>query len=257
MVAKKARSHGLLMVAAGVAIVVLSATGWWWFTSHRYKRLSDKDKLVLADVENTTGDAVFDGTIRQALAVQLEQSPFLSLISDATVRETLRLMNQPPDARLIPDVAQQVCIRTGSAAVLNGSIAKLGNQYVLGLKVTDCRSGDSLVQEQVTAEGKEEVLKAVARAASIVRKKLGESVGTVQKFNTPLEQVTTPSLDALHAYSLGRTTLIDREDPPRRYPALPARHSSGSQLCDGVCLTRSGIRGIFPGSKRFELPQGL
>jgi tetratricopeptide (TPR) repeat protein len=121
-------------------------------------------------------------------------------------------MNQPPDARLTPDIAQQLCIRTGSAAVLNGSIAKLGKQYVLGLKATNCATGDSLVQEQVTAERKEEVLNALAQAASHLRARLGESVGTVQKYNTPLEQVTTPSLQALHAYSLGRTTLIDKED---------------------------------------------
>ena len=213
-VERTARFSGWLIIAAVATGVILGASARWWVISHRETRLTDKDTLVLADFENTTGDGVFDGTIRQALAVQLEQSPFLSLVSDATVKETLRLMNQRPDARLTPDVAQQLCIRTGSAAVLNGSIAKLGNQYVLGLKVTNCRTGDSLVQEQVTAEGKEEVLKALAQAASSVRKKLGESVGTVKKFNTPLEQVTTPSLEALHAYSLGRTTLIDRQDHP-------------------------------------------
>ncbi len=210
----KAKSRWWLVAAGGAMAAVLGASAWWWFTSHHERTLTDKDTLVLADFENTTGDGVFDGTIRQALAVQLEQSPFLSLVSDATVKETLRLMNQPADARLTPDIAQQVCIRTGSAAVLNGSIAKLGNQYVLGLKVTNCKTGDSLVQEQVTAERKEQVLKTLAQAASSVRKKLGESVGTVEKYNTPLEQVTTPSLEALHAYSLGRITLIDREDSP-------------------------------------------
>lgn len=210
----KARSRWPLVVAAAVTAGALTASGWWWIRSHREQRLTDKDTLVLADFENTTGDAVFDGTIRQALAVQLEQSPFLSLVSDATVKQTLRLMDQPADARLTPEIAQQLCIRTGSAAVLNGSIAKLGNQYVLGMRVTNCRTGDSLVQEQVTAEGKEEVLRALAQAASNVRKRLGESVGTVQKYNPPLEQVTTSSLEALHAYSLGRITLIDREDPP-------------------------------------------
>ena len=214
-VEKKAHFSWLPMIAAGVTVAALAGSAWWWWaTSHREKMLTDKDKLVLADFENTTGDAVFDGTIRQALAVQLEQSPFLSLVSDATMRQTLQLMNQPPDARLTPDVAQQLCVRTGSAAVLNGSIAKLGNQYVLGLRVTICRTGDSLIDEQVTADGKEEVLKALAQAASFVRKRLGESAGTVQKYNMPLEQVTTPSLEALHAYTLGRTTLIDRSDHP-------------------------------------------
>ena len=211
-VGKKAQFTWLPIVALGAIAVVLSASAWWWLHSRKAKMLTDKDTVVLADFENTTGDAVFDGTIRQGLAVELEQSPFLSLVSDATVKQTLRLMNQRPDARLTPDIAQQLCIRTGSTAVLNGSIAKLGNQYVLGLKATNCATGDSLVEEQVTAERKEEVLNALAQAASHLRTRLGESVGTVQKYNTPLEQVTTPSLQALHAYSLGRTSLIDKED---------------------------------------------
>jgi eukaryotic-like serine/threonine-protein kinase len=202
----------LQFVAIAVIAFVFAASIWWLIHSRKPKMLTDKDTLVLADFENTTGDSVFDGTIRQGLAVQLEQSPFLSLISDAAVKQTLRLMNQPADARLTADIAQQVCIRTGSAALLNGSIAKLGNQYVLGLKATNCTTGDSLVEEQVTSERKEEVLDALAQAASRLRARLGESVGTIQKYNTPLEQVTTPSLQALHVYSLGRTTLIDKED---------------------------------------------
>jgi eukaryotic-like serine/threonine-protein kinase len=211
-VGKKTQFKWLQIVAIGVIAVVLAASVWRWLPSRKSKMLTDKDTVVLADFENTTGDAVFDGTIRQGLAVQLEQSPFLRLLSDATVRQTLRLMSQPQDARLTPDIAQQLCMRTGSAAVLDGSIAKLGNQFVLGLKAINCRNGESLVEEQVTAEGKEAVLKALAQAASRLRTRLGESVGTVQKYNAPLEQVTTPSLEALHAYSLGRTTLIDKED---------------------------------------------
>ena len=208
-----AASRWRVAISAGVAVIAIAAAGWWALAAHKSRRmLTDKDKVVLADFENTTGDPVFDGTMRQGLAVQLEQSPFLSLVSDATVKQTLRLMNQPTDARLTPDIAQQICIRTGSAGVLNGSIAKLGNEYVLGLKATSCTTGDSLVQEQVTAQRKEDVLSALAEAASHLRTKLGESVGTLQKYNTALDQVTTPSLQALHAYSLGRTTLIDKED---------------------------------------------
>ena len=208
---KPARFTWLPAIAIGALALV--ALGWWAHTAGKSRRmLTEKDTVVLADFENTTGDAVFDGTMRQGLAVQLEQSPFLNLVSDPTVKQTLRLMNQPPDARLTPDIAQQLCIRTGSTAVLNGSIAKLGNQYVLGLKATNCSTGDTLVQEQVTAEKKEEVLNALAQAASHLRTRLGESVGTVQKYNMPLDLVTTPSLQALHAYSLGRTTLIEKED---------------------------------------------
>ncbi len=209
----KQRFKWLPTAATGVIGIAVAASVWW-VISHRPKepnKLTDQDTVVLADFENTTGDPVFDGTIRQGLAAQLGQSPFLRLVSDATVRQTLRLMSQLPDARLTPEIAQQLCMRTASTAVLDGSIAKLGNQYVLGLRAINCRTGDLLVQEQVTADGKEEVLKALAQAASQLRTKLGESVGTVQRFNTPLDQVTTPSIEALHAYSLGRT-LIYRED---------------------------------------------
>jgi tetratricopeptide (TPR) repeat protein len=185
--------------------------GRWLLSSRKADALTDKDTIVLADFTNATGDPVFDGTLRQGLSVQLEQSPFLSLISDERARQTLRLMGQSPDARLTPDLARQVCERTGSAALLGGSIASLGTQYVVGLKAVSCRNGDSLAEEQITADGKEHVLKALADAATRVRTKLGESLNTVEKFNTPLEQVTTPSLEALQAYSAGRR-MIDKQD---------------------------------------------
>ena len=198
-----------VIVPASVAVVALTVGSYFYL--HRTPKLTDKDTIVVADFTNTTGDAVFDGTLRQGLSVQLEQSPFLSLISEERVQQTLRLMGQPPDARLTPDIARQLCQRTGSAALLDGSIANLGSQYVLGLKAVNCRSGDSLVEEQITAGSKEQVLKALAEATTRLRTKLGESLGTLEKFNTPVEQVTTPSLEALHAYSLGRN-LIDKED---------------------------------------------
>jgi eukaryotic-like serine/threonine-protein kinase len=196
-------------LSVALAVVVLAAGGYFYL--HRTPKLTDKDTIFLADFTNTTGDPVFDGTLRQGLSVQLEQSPFLSLVSEERIQQTLRLMGQPPDARLTPDIARQLCQRTGSAAVLDSSIANLGSQYVLGLKAVNCRSGDSLAEEQVTADGKEQVLKALAEATTRLRTKLGESLGTVEKFNTPVEQVTTPSLEALQAYSLGRT-MMDKED---------------------------------------------
>ena len=198
-------------VTAAILLVIGLAVGGWLFFSRKTHALTDKDTIVLADFSNATGDPVFDGTLRQGLAVQLEQSPFLSLISEERGQQTLRLMGQPADARLTPDIARQLCQRTGSAAVLDGSIANLGSQYVLGLKAVNCRSGDSLAEEQVTADGKEQVLKALAEATTRLRAKLGESLSTVEKFNTPVEQVTTPSLQALQAYSLGRT-MLDKED---------------------------------------------
>jgi len=199
-------------VAAGMSALVAAGAFAWWFYSRKPHMLTDKDTVVLADLTNTTGDPVFDGTLRQGLAVQLEQSPFLSLISDERIQQTLRLMGQPPDARLTPEIARQLCQRTDSAAVLDGSIAKLGNQYVLGIKAVDCGGGDVLAEEQATADSKELVLKTLADTSSKLRWRLGESLGTVKKYNTPVEQVTTPSLEALQAYSLGRTTMIDKED---------------------------------------------
>jgi tetratricopeptide (TPR) repeat protein len=174
------------------------------FYFHRTPKITNKDTIVLGDFTNTTGDTVFDGTLRQGLAVQLEQSPFLSLISDQRLQQTLRLMGQPADARLTPEIARELCQRTQSAAVLDGSIASLGSQYVLGLKAVNCRTGDALAEEQATADGKERVLKALSDAAAKLRAKLGETLNTVQKFDTPLEQATTPSLEALQAYTLGR-----------------------------------------------------
>src|SRR5579863_5221473 len=189
-------------ILAGALLATL-AGGLYW-RSRQPPRLTDRDTIVLADFTNTTGDAVFDGTLRQGLAVQLEQSPFLSLVSDQRIQQTLRLMGQPADAQLRPVIARDLCQRTQSAAVLEGSIANLGSQYVLGLSAVSCRTGDTLAEEQATADGKERVIKALGDASSRLRAKLGESLSTVQKFDTPLEQATTPSLEALQAYSLGR-----------------------------------------------------
>ncbi len=191
----------VLAPAAMAVLAALAAGGYFYF--HRTPKLTDKDTIVLADFTNKTGDSVFDDTLRQGLQVQLEQSPFLNLISQDRIQQTLRLMGQPPDARLTPPIAREICQRTESAGVLNGSIASLGSQYVLGIQAVNCRTGDSLAEEQATAEGKEQVLKAVGDAAAKLRNKLGESLSTLQKFDTPLEQATTPSLEALQAYSRG------------------------------------------------------
>ena len=171
-------------------------------SSRRAATLTDKDTIVLADFTNTTGDPVFDDTLRQGLAVQLQQSPFLSLISDERIRRTLLLMNQSADARLTPEIAQGVCVRTGSAAVLEGLIAALGSQYVLGLRATNCTSGDILAEEQAQAARKENVLSTLSQMATRFRTRVGESLATIERYSTPLE-ATTPSLEALQAYSAG------------------------------------------------------
>ena len=162
---------------------------------------------MLAEFTNTTGDPVFDDTLRQGLAVQLQQSPFLSLISDERIRRTLPLMNQPADARLTPDVARVVCVRMGGAAVLQGSIAALGSQYVLGLHATNCATGDILADEQAQASRKEDVLSTLSQMATRFRTRVGESLATVERYSTPLE-ATTPSLEALQAYSAGMKAAI-------------------------------------------------
>ncbi len=189
---------------AAIAIVLIA--GSLYYRSHSPKALTDKDTVVLADFANSTGDPVFDGTLRQGLAAQLEQSPFLSLVSDERIAQTLTLMNQPKQARLTPELARDVCQRTASAAAIQGSISSLGSQYVLGLKAVNCRTGDLLSEEQVTANGKERVLEALGTASTKLRARLGESLASVQKYDVPPDSVTTSSLEALQAYTLGNRT---------------------------------------------------
>jgi tetratricopeptide (TPR) repeat protein len=201
--AKLARATKLWKIAAAALIMILLAAGGLYYYSRQSKALTDKDTIILADFTNTTGDPVFDGTLRQGLASQLAQSPFLNLVSDARIAQILVLMSQPKDARLMPELARAVGQRSGSAASIEGSISALGNQYVLGLKAVSCRTGDLLAQEQVTASGKEQVLQALGEAANKLRRKIGESLASVQTHDALPEDVTTPSLDALQAYALG------------------------------------------------------
>jgi eukaryotic-like serine/threonine-protein kinase len=181
-----------------------------YFYFHRTPKLTDKDTIVLADFTNTTGDPVFDGTLRQGLAVQLEQSPFLSLVAEQQIQQTLQMMGQKRDAKLTPEIARELCQRTGSAAVLDGSIAQIGTQYLLTLKAGNCANGVSLASTEAQASDKNHVLDALGQTASQIRNKLGESLSTVQQFDTPPELATTPSLEALQAYSLGRRSLEGR-----------------------------------------------
>ncbi|MGC1254744.1 MAG: protein kinase family protein, partial [Candidatus Acidiferrales bacterium] len=192
------------MVTGATILVIGLAVGGWLFFSRKAHALTDKDTIVIADFTNTTGDAVFDGTLRQGLSVQLEQSPFLSIVPDQQIQQTLKMMDQKPDVKLTPEVARELCQRTGSAAVLNGSITQIGTQFLLTLKAVNCVSGESLASTEAQASDKNHVLDALGKSASEIRNKLGESLSTVQKFDTPLEQATTSSLDALQAYSLGR-----------------------------------------------------
>jgi serine/threonine protein kinase/Flp pilus assembly protein TadD len=203
----------ILVPAALVVIAAAIGGGLYLRSRQTTTRLTEKDRVVLAEFTNTTGDSVFDGTLRQGLSSQLEQSPFLSLLSDQGVAQTLALMAQPKDARLTRELAREVCQRNASAATIEGSISSLGSQYVVGLKAVNCRMGDVLADEQTTANGKEQVLKALGEAATKIREKLGESLASVQKYDAPAENVTTQSLEALQAYSLGYQAQMVKGNP--------------------------------------------
>jgi eukaryotic-like serine/threonine-protein kinase len=196
----------LLMSAGALVAIALIGSGLYW-RAHKSKPLTEKDTIVLADFANSTGDAVFDDTLKTALSVALNQSPFLNVLPDNKIAATLQLMARAANTALTPEVARELCQRAGSKAYIAGSIGNLGTEYVLGLKAVSCQSGDVLVEEQVTAPAKEKVLDAVGEGASKLRGALGESLATVQKFDVPLEQATTSSLEALKEYGLGRKSL--------------------------------------------------
>jgi DNA-binding winged helix-turn-helix (wHTH) protein len=192
-------------IGVTVAVAVLAAgiaVGLLW-RARQGPHLSEKDTIVLGDFANSTGDAVFDGTLREGLSVQLYQSPFLGLVSEEGIQKTLRLMERPANTRLTPEITREVCQRTSSAAALDGSIALIGTRYTLILKAANCVNGDLLASTEAQANDKSHVLDALGKAASEMRRKLGESLSTVQKYDTPLEQATTPSLEALQAYNFG------------------------------------------------------
>ncbi len=203
--AATAKTHAVQWpILAGVAVVaVVLGIGAWLYFARKAQALTERDTIVLSDFTNTTNDAIFDDTLKTALNVSLRQSPFLNVLSDSEVAKTLQQMTRPTGTKLTPELARELCQRAGSKAYLAGTISSLGSQYVLGLKAVNCRSGDTLAEEQVTAASKEKVLDALGQAATRLRGKLGESLATVQKLDVPLREATTSSLEALKAYSLG------------------------------------------------------
>jgi len=197
------KRHKMGAAIAALVILIAGAAAFYFLYFRDRVRLTDKDKILLADFVNSTGDPVFDGTLKQALSVQLGQSPYLDIFSEDRVRETLSFMEKTPDTRITRDVAREICERQGIKAMLLGTISSLGSHYVLSLEAVNARTGDSIASEQVEADGKEQILKALGQAASRLREKLGESLNSVAKFDAPIEQATTSSLEALQAYSRG------------------------------------------------------
>jgi tetratricopeptide (TPR) repeat protein len=200
-----------ILVPAAILVGAALVGGGYYFRSRPATPLTEKDTVVLADFDNTTGDAVFDGTLKQALAVDLEQSPFLNVLSDRRINETMQLMGRGRNERVTRDVAQEICVRTGGKALLAGSISHLGNEYLVGLEAVGCGNGDSLAKEQAPASSKEDAVRAVDKVAANLRTKLGESLASVQKFDVPIE-ATTPSLEALKSFSMGVTTQAQKGD---------------------------------------------
>jgi serine/threonine protein kinase/Tfp pilus assembly protein PilF len=199
---KKRRLWKIALPSAVVVVALIA--GGLYFASHRTKPLTEKDTVLLADFTNRTGDPVFDETLKTALSISLNQSPFVNVLSDSTIGKTLKLMTKPSDTKLTSDVARELCIRADSKTYISGSIGTLGSEYVLDLKAVNCQTGDTQAQEQATALSKERVLETLGEIASKLRTELGESLATVQKFDVPLEQATTSSLEALKEYSLSR-----------------------------------------------------
>jgi eukaryotic-like serine/threonine-protein kinase len=207
-----------ILIAAAALILALIATGLY-LRSHTSAKLTERDTIVLADFTNTTGDPVFDGALREGLSVQLEQSPFLSIVSAERIQQTLRMMDQSPDARLTPNIAREICQRTGSSKVLEGSVAQAGTPYLATLKAVNCVAGQTLVSTEAQASDQNHVLDALERVSLEMRNKLGESLSTVAKFSAPVEQATTASLEALQAYSQGHK-YMDRADNMGAVPFL-------------------------------------
>jgi serine/threonine protein kinase/Flp pilus assembly protein TadD len=232
-------------VFAAIALAAALAAGLYYRSHQQSKRLTDKDTIVLTDFANSTGDAIFDDTLKTALSVSLNQSPFLNVLSDDKVTETLREMTRPANTKLTPDVVRELCQRTGSKAYIAGAIGSLGSKYVLELKAVNCQSGDSLAEHQVTAESKEKVLKALGETASNLRGELGESLASVQKLDVPLEEATTSSLEALKAFSLGvHSARYDGIGLPFFQHAMELDPSFAAAIHTvGICYENLGQRG--------------
>ena len=210
--AQPAKRRPASYFAAAALVTLAAVAAWFYLRPPRANRLTGKDTVVLADFTNSTGDAVFDDTLKQALAIQLEQSPFLNILSEQRVSATMNLMNHKPADRITQETAREICQRTGSKALLAGSIASLGSHYLIGLKALNCQTGDSLGSAEAEADARERVIQALREVANALRGKLGESLASLQKNDKPLDEATTSSLDALQAFTRGRRAAAEQGD---------------------------------------------
>src|ERR1051326_4602993 len=247
-----------VIIALGAIILATSLTSLWYFKHARAAPLTEKDTILLVDFVNTTGDQVFDGTLKQALAIQLEQSPYLSIVADGRVLEALRFMQRSPDDRVTKDVAREICERQGLKAYIAGSISNLGSHFVITLEAVNAQTADTLAREQVEAESKEQVLSTLGQAAIKLREKLGESLASIQKYDAMVE-ATTSSLDALNAYSLGRDQSFKGKDPEALtfFKRAVELDPNFARAYDGMLISYSNLMqrdlAIAAGQKAFDL----
>jgi eukaryotic-like serine/threonine-protein kinase len=242
------RRHKKAAAVVAVMVLLLIAGVIYLRSSRGPAALTDKDTILLADFVNTTGDSVFDGTLKQALAVQLGQSPFFAILSEDRARDTLRFMNRPPDERVTRDLAREISERQGVKAMLLGSISGIGNHYILSLEAVNAHTGDSIAREQVETDGKEQVLKSLGQAASKLREKLGESLASIQKYDAPIEQVTTPSLDALRAYSQG----LELHSRARYQDAIPL-YKHAIEIDSNFAIAYARLATVYNNTGQFEM----
>ncbi|HEX5703521.1 MAG TPA: protein kinase [Pyrinomonadaceae bacterium] len=237
-----------ILITAGLAALAVTLGLLWYFKSGPATPLTGEDTIVLADFINTTGDPVFDGTLKQALASQLEQSPFLSIFSDSRVREALRLMDRSPDERVTKEIARQICLRQGFKAFLNGSISNIGSNYVITLEATNAQTGDTIALEQAEADSKEQVLAALGTVATNLRKQLGESLASIQKYDKPIHQATTPSLEALKYYSNG----IEQQLKGRYLDAIPS-FKKATEIDQNFARAYAAMSSMYYNTRQYEL----
>lgn len=237
-----------VMIAVGVLMLALVGLSVWYFKHTSATPLTEKDTIVLADFANTTGDSVFDGTLKQALAVQLEQSPFLNIFPDQRVREALRFMNRPPDERVTKQIAREICERQGLKAFLAGSISTLGSHYVITLEAINAQTGDTIALQQEEAENKEEVLSALGNAATRLREKLGESLASIQKYDAPISQATTSSLEALKVFSLG----VEQQLKGKYLEAIPL-FKRATEMDPNFARAYAAMSSMYFNSRQYEL----